>query len=571
VQRLLLRFLDRTPESDSSIRMLRAIVLLLIGLSVGVGAAAADIYLHRGIESGAEFPYVLQTTGRELAINVDLMAFPPEQIEQIATVLENNGYRYVRQSFSWSAIEPQRGTYDWTRYDQLVTAMAEHSIQVVAVLHDSPDWARIPGQIDFPDAPPALPSDFSIFVGQVVKHFQERVLYYQIWDLPNRPDRWGGADVIATDYLKLLAEGFNAARSSNSEAKIILAEFDPMYSDGTIGADLAFLRLLYRVGVAPFFDIATARIDGGSYTPYDRQVNSSRKNLARVILFRELLDAQGDREKPVWMSHFGWDASNSGPVTREEQADFLLAAIKRARAEWPWMGLMFSWSLLPDSGVPAEAGYSLLDATGSRTPAFTDLSEFSAEGSFDVAPTGFVPMDSSQIIYSGNWADQHLNRRTFRTTAETGASATLSFRGTGLIALLRISPQAGPILATIDGAPIPGWPLQDGASFIDLESFQAQDLPIALADNLDDQTHVLTLTLADKGQLTIGGLVVSREPPLLWPVIVLILIAFAIVTAGLRDLVYYIALQSRVLQQRSGIDLRPALPKLPDWQPTRRF
>ena len=136
MQRLLLRFLDRTPESDSSIRMLRAIVLLLIGLSVGVGAAAADIYLHRGIESGAESPYVLQTTGRELAINVDLMAFPPEQIEQIAAVLETNGYRYVRQSFAWSAIEPQRGTYDWTRYDQLVDAMAGHNIQVVAVLHD---------------------------------------------------------------------------------------------------------------------------------------------------------------------------------------------------------------------------------------------------------------------------------------------------------------------------------------------------------------------------------------------------------------------------------------------------
>ena len=195
----------------------------------------------------------------------------------------------------------------------------------------------------------------------------------------------------------------------------------------------------------------------------------------------------------------------------------------------------------------------------------------SPEAAGATAGTGFVPMESSPISTTGNWADQFLNGVTFQTTGETGASTALQFRGTGVIALLRISPQAGQILATIDGEPLDGWPKQDGAALIDLSAFQAQDLPIELANGLDDSMHTLTLSLAGPGQFTIGGLVVSREPPLLWPVIILIVIALGIVAAGLRDVIYVIALHVNVLQRRIGVDLRPPLPRLPDWRPARRF
>ncbi len=569
--RALQRFFDRTPDTDDSARLLRAVVLLLLGLSVGTGVAAADIYLHRGIESSTAPPYVLQSTGRELSINVDLLAYQPDQIEQIGQALQSNGYRYVRQTFSWANIEPVRDDYVWERYDTMVETMATHNIQIIAVLAHSPGWARLPGQESFADAPPALVSDYSDFVEEVVRRYQGKVQYFQVWDMPNRQDRWGGQVVKASDYLRLLAEAFNSVRTVNSEAKVLAAEMDPSYAGGSTGADLSFLRALYRAGGASFFDILAIRIDGGSSSPYDRRVRADHENFSRAILFRELTTDQGDDQKPIWITHFGWNAGPGGPVTRQEQSDFILAGVKRAMAEWPWLGQMFSWSLLPDPSLPGEAGYSMLEPDGTGTPAFAALAEYENEGSTAVAATGFVPMDSPPVTYSGNWDDQHLNHQTLKTTAEIGASATLQFRGTGVIALLRISPSAGPILATIDGAPIPGWPVQDGASFIDLASFQAEDLSIPLAEDLADRTHVLKLTLAERGQLTIGGLVISRNPPLLWPVIILIVMAVGIVAAGLRDIVYVIAIHSEALQPRRGVDLRPRLPRLPDWQPSRRF
>ena len=96
-------------------------------------------------------------------------------------------------------------------------------------------------------------------------------------------------------------------------------------------------------------------------------------------------------------------------------------------------------------------------------------------------------------------------------------------------------------------------------------------MPILLAEDLSDSVHVLELRLGESGQLTIGGLVVSREEPLLWPIIVLAVIALLMAMAGLRDLIYVIAMRSGALQRRRGIDLRPPLPQLPDWQPATRF
>jgi hypothetical protein len=563
--------MERSPSTDSTVRLVRAVVLLLLGLSVGTGAAAADIYLHRGIESGAEQPYVVQPTGRELATNVDLARYDENQLEQIATVLAENGYRHVRQSFAWSDIESQRGTFVWDTYDRVVATLGAHGVEVIAVLNRSPAWARSPEQAAFPDAPPQFLIDYSNFAGQVARHYQDQVQFFQLWDRPNGVDQWGGSAARASDYVKMLAEAFNAIRSANSEAKVILAELDPAYSDGSIGADLAFLRGIYNSGGAPFFDIVAVQIDGATSSPYDRQVGPRRQSLSRAILFRELMIDHEDRGKPIWLTHFGWSAGDETGIPADEQADFIVAGIKRARAEWPWVGLIFAWSFLPDPSNPQEGGQSLLSAGGSATPAFTALAKYAQGGAGSVAWTGFVPMESGPVTSTGTWDDQHLNGLVFRTTAETGASTTLQFRGTGVIALLRISPQAGPVHATIDGKPIPGWPIDEGASLIDLAAFRAQDLPIAIADGLSDTTHTLTLTLAGQGQFTIGGLVVSRDPPLLWPVIILIAIAVGIVAFGLRDVVYVIALHSNALQRRTGVELRPPLPRMPDWRPAGRY
>lgn len=570
VYRFFQRVFERAPTTDDSARVLRAVVLLLLGLSVGTGSAAADTYLHRGIESGTERPYVLHATGHELAINVDLLQYAG-QIDQIGALLQQRGFRYVRQPFLWSRIEPQQGTFDWQAYDQIVQGMAKYGLQVVAVVEGTPQWARNPAQATVIDGPPVKTSDYAAVVGQIVGRYKNTIQFVQIWDLPNRADHWGGQRATPRDYLALLAEAFNAARTANSETKVVLAEFDPSPDGGGTGADIEFLRGIYAAKGAPFFDIVAARIEGGTASPYDRQVDAGVENFSRAVLFRELLEQELDAAKPIWLTHYGWNAVDGGPVERDDQADFTTAALTRARSEWPWLGLMFSWSLFPNQSDPAEAGQSLLTQDGLPTPLFNALTQFESDGGAGVASTGYVPMDSAPVTYQGNWEEQHLERQTFQFTTETGATATLQFRGTGVIAILRFSPQSGPLTVAIDGKPVDGWPIKDGQSVIDLQSGQAFDVPISIADGLKDTRHTLTMSLRQGGELTIGGLIVARQPPLLWPVAVLVLIAIITAAIGLRDIVYVVALRSRLLQRRNQIGMRPPLPRLPDWRPSRRY
>jgi hypothetical protein len=570
------RVVAGTAIGAEASRFFRAIGFGLLGLCVAVAAVMADVYFHRGVETSASPPYVVQVSGRALATNVDLLAFAPENLDKVVSNLKSSGFFEVRQPFSWSVIEPARGQFAWDRYDRIVDTLNAHGLQITAVLARSPDWARAPSGIGAFDAPPANDADYASFVQQVVDRYRGKLQYAQLWDLPNRADHWGGTAATPIQYADLLALGSNAARDDAS-IKVVLAEFDPT-GDGAFGADLRFLGAIYDLGRADFFDVVAARVDGGTSSPYDRAVDGNRMNLSRATLFRELLIDKGDETKPLWLTHYGWRASEQTAISAQDQAEFLVGGIQRARAEWPWLGLMFAWDLMPNGSAPDSADYALLNPDGTGRAAYQALDAFGRSPDSTLAGTGFVPMDSRPVTYYRDWQDQHLETCVFesksgtvyKTVSETTASVTVRFRGTGVSACLRESTTSGKLRATLDGGQLPGWSGDGDGSVIDLKVDQAQNVWLDLASGLDDAPHELVLTLETDGELTIGGLVVSRQPPLVWPCALLLVAAFVLIVRALRDLSYLAATSAGYLQRRRGVELTPPLPHLPDWRPARR-
>ncbi|HYO29744.1 MAG TPA: beta-galactosidase, partial [Thermomicrobiales bacterium] len=118
----------RLDRSRDGVRVVRALLAAVAGLALALGGALADTTLHRGVESGAERPVVRHATGRDLATNVDLTRFAPEQVPQVAAALQANGFRYVRQSFAWADIEPAPGQFAWERYDAIVGELSRRGI-----------------------------------------------------------------------------------------------------------------------------------------------------------------------------------------------------------------------------------------------------------------------------------------------------------------------------------------------------------------------------------------------------------------------------------------------------------
>ncbi|MGC4190121.1 MAG: beta-galactosidase [Thermomicrobiales bacterium] len=562
----LLDMLDWQRRHRDITRFLLSLLLLVGGLGLGGAAATIDNYLHRGVETGVEIPYVVQPTGKELATNVDLRLFPNEEIGGVATEFRDSGFRYVRQEFAWSQIESAEGTFDWEEYDLIVQALSQNGIQVIAVVKDAPAWAR--GSDSGQDGPPSDPATFQTFMQELTTHYGSRVPFVQIWDQPNLASQWGGTPADADAFIPLLAAGFNGARAGNAEVKIITPELAVTPDAASGQDDLTFLASLFDLDAAPFFDIVGVQLDGGTLSPDDRRVAPDRINVSRAILYRDIVVRAGHAATPIWATSFGWSAS--GTVTRDRQADFVMRAMNRSWAEWPWMGLMVQWDFIDPDATSRNATYSVVLPDGHATPLFRALSSTATRDQASLANTGFAPMDSVAFSYAGSWQDQHLEGRTFKTTSEQGSSVTIRFRGTGVIAYIRSGPQSGRLQLTLDGNVISGGYGDDGTEWSFRSTLGTDDLPQQLLSGLDDDDHVLTITLAGNGELTVGGVIIQRDAPFLWPIVLLTVGALILIFMGVRSLAYLVAVRTGHLTRKELYDPAAQLQRMPDWRPARR-
>lgn len=562
----LLDVFDWQRRHNDFTRLLLSLLVLVGGLGLGGAAATIDNYLHRGVETGAEIPYVVQPTGKELATNVDLRLFQDADVSGVATELRDGGFRFARQEFSWKQIEPTAGAYDWTQYDLIVQALAQNGIQVIAVVKDTPDWARASsgGQ----DGPPGDPAQYQAFMEQVTSHYGNRVPFVQVWDKPNLASEWGGSPADAEDFIPLLAAGFNGARSGNPEVRIVTPEL-AVASDVASGqSDLEFLTSLFALDAGPFLDIVGMRLDGGTLSPDDRRVASDRINFSRAILYRDIVVRAGEASTPIWATSFGWAATPD--ISRDRQADFVMRAMTRSWAEWPWLGLMVQWDFIDPDPASIDSTYAVVLPEGRATPLFRALSSKDTQEQAGLANTGFAPMDSVAFSYGGSWQDQHLEGRTFKTTGEQQSSVSITFRGTGLIAYLRSGPQSGRLHLTLDGETIPGGYGDAGDEWSFRSTIGTDDLPQDLVSGLRDTDHVLTITLVGTGELTVGGVIIQRDAPFLWPIVLLTVGALILIFLGVRSLAYLVAVRTGHLIRKEIYDSAARMQRMPDWKPARR-
>ncbi len=556
----------RLRHGDLS-RLVVGIALLLLGFASGAGGAITDEYLHRGVESGAEQPYIVQPTGKVLSTNVDLRNRSAEDIKPVADALASGGFHIVRQQFRWADIEQSRGAYSWDEYDLIVSGLSRQHIGVIAVIVDTPDWARSIGEGGFDDAPPRNPEVLKGFTAALTSHYKDTVPFVQIGDHPNISSHWGGVPATGEVFTPYLQAGWEGARSGYAGVRVLSPEL-ALHSDQEQGpTDLQFVDQLYNAGAKPYFDVLAMRLDGATFSPDDRRVSANRSNVSRAILFREAMVAHDDAQKPVWATSFGWAIGDQ--VTPDEQAEFVERGLERSWSEWPWMGPMIQWSFLevPDS---PNFGYAIL-RNGAPTPLWIRLTSPVIAKRSDVANTGFAPMDAPSIDDSGNWQNQHLQGRTFRTTKQVGATMTISFQGTGLIAYVRSGPVVGTFTVHVDGKLISGGGGKSGNDW-DLSFFSTtDDFPRTIVRGLKDGQHTMTIRLVGPGELTLGGVEVTREAPFVWPIILVTAGSLICLFFGMRSIAYLLATRAGLIRRESDPDPGPQLPQMPNWRPERRI
>jgi hypothetical protein len=528
------------------------VVGLVGALLLGV-AGVSDNYLHRGVETSAQGPFVVQPVGDGFATNEDLLGLPPDVRPEVIQQMAGYGVRYVRMPVSWATSEPEPGSFSWDVLDETLAQLEGAGIVPVVTVVDTPEWARGPETATALDTPPGDPTDMYGFVDALMRQFGDRLPFLQIWDAPNDPSYWGGQSPDPVAYATLLGESANAARQAAPGVQIVLAELRPTPASGP--SDLTFLRALYRASAAPFFDVVAIVADGGDRSPYDRQVDEDRTNVSRAIIAREVMLEEGDAQTPIWATHFGWAAGPSG-VTDAEQAEYTVAALGRMRSEWPWMGLAFLWSFSPEGSNPGRA----LTQDGQPTTTLVALGEQQA-ATGDIAATGYAPLGAPAVSLTGDWSVVG-SAPDFQSSPEIGAALTVRFDGSGLIANVFLGPNAGLVRVQLDGGPVPGLavePDSDGtASLLNLAFSPAYEAAIPIVTGLAPGPHTVTMELIEPGTFTVGALVVTRDLPTLWPIVVLAAAGAVLMFFAVRELLFVLAQRRGYLRRRREIDINPA-------------
>jgi hypothetical protein len=297
-------------------------------------------------------------------------------------LVEEAGFRWVKQQFAWREIEGQgKGKFDWERADRVVNQVEAHGLDLIARVDAQPEWAGG----GFPElGPPNNYQDYADFVYALASRYKGRIRIYQIWNEPNLSREWGNRPPNPTEYTQLLKLGYEAVKKADPEAIVISAGLAPTSRwDNVAMPDVEFIKGMYAAGAKPYFD--ALGVHGAGYKvapetdpavvakdPALHNNDPSPEELKRIYCFRHVEDVRkvmvdnGDADKQIVLLEFGWttDPRPDSPyhwhaVSEVDQANYLVRAYQYAKEHWqPWIGVMsLIYMPSPQWGIDDEQTY----------------------------------------------------------------------------------------------------------------------------------------------------------------------------------------------------------------------
>ncbi len=427
------------------------------------------------------------------------------------------GLGWVKQHFPWEDIELKKGTFwndqlnksTWEKYDRIVALAQKYHLRIIARLDRPPDWTRKDNSRK--EAPPDNFQDYADFVEAVARRYKGKIQYYQLWNEPNIWPEWGNKPIDPAAYVNLLRVGYEAIKRADPDAYVLSAPLAQTTENSPRAMeDLRYLEGMYKSGAKNYFDVFLANAYGFS-SPPDDPPDPNVLNFQRVLLLRDIMVRNGDGDKPVWFNEFGWTAPPAGfppdkliwgSVTEQQQAEYTVAAIDKARAEWPWAGVFSIWYFRQDGHIPSDRAdyyFRMVDVGFTPRPLYQAV-KAKATSQLRAMSAGDYQETNPAVVINGNWhykRDARASGQGFLESCSPGDDLTITFRGTDLSLLLRKGPDAGLLYASVDGGLIGKLPRDpQGRSYVDLyDSTEQWQSRAVVAEGLSNGEHKLRLVV----------------------------------------------------------------------------
>ena len=452
----------------------------------------------------------------------------PQKLELAIQMIRDAGFRWVRQEFPWEDIEQSaRGDFwdhkwnksAWEKYDHIVDLANQYGLQLIVRLGNPPTWSRTDGDARGTFAPPDDLSDFGNFVYSVVRRYQGKVMYFQIWNEPNIYPEWGEQPVDAVGYVHLLQIAYLRAKEANPQCVILSAGLAQTLESGPKNLnDLTYLQQMYDAGVKGYFDIMGVMAYGLWTGPGDHRASPELTNFARPQLIRDIMVRNGDARKALWATEVGWNAvpldfasfPTYGRVDLQQQARYAVQAYQRAQEEWPWMGVLNYWFFKRATDAETNQAFyyfRLVEPDFGPLPAYEALRDYTTQPPC-VYP-GYHQESHWALQWTGPWedvTDEQAVMGAIRRSQGSGSELRFTFVGTDLTLVVHKDAQGGQIQVSIDGSAPRQISLSGNAN-----EYEAR---VVLARGLGNGPHSVELvTVGAPGTgVDIDAIIVGRRP-----------------------------------------------------------
>ncbi len=334
----------------------------------GIYRLAVEVTETDGEKSHGDFRFLLPfpeapptADGFLFGVHAHIKDRPAAEQEIMAAAIEACGIRVVRETATWSQLQPKPDVWSFQKFDRLKTLLERHRLEWLPVLcFNTPwataaDWKPVSPSRDRSDSRRPDYNAFGTYARTFLFRYRNDIRFIEVW---NEPDLLHFANFSAAEYAGLLERVFKAARESAPEVRVMTGGFASMTVPEKASAEANFVRKCIELGKGRY-DLFNIHIHGPFLSYVD---DIARMEKAR----RELGD-----DTP-WYS--GETAiSSSGGVTEDKQAAVLVQKLIYA---WSRNAVGFNWyNLVEKKQFPEghkERHFGLL------TPEFQPKSAYAA-------------------------------------------------------------------------------------------------------------------------------------------------------------------------------------------------
>ena len=323
--------------------------LLLILALIALAALATQLRPPpRRIPLGE--PQVVETTKPQVCVHTLLENEVEEwKIQRSLELVREMGATTIVQFFPWAYFEPQEDNFSWSRPDLIVRHAQNQGLRIIARLGLVPQWARPDANMTLNHLPEAYFDRFAIASAKLAERYADTIQHFIIWNEPNLSFEWGYRPVDPAAYVRLLQATYPRIKEANPDAVVLAGALAPTNEIRGSNAglnELDFLSDMYQFGASAYFD-ALAVHSYGLIHPPESAPAPSQLNFRRLELLREIMLANDDDHKPVYVTETGWNDHPrwSFAVRPSQRLAYTVRAFEYSLANWHWVDKVCIWTL----------------------------------------------------------------------------------------------------------------------------------------------------------------------------------------------------------------------------------